>query len=148
MTQATAHVPFLGLDTKTTHHVNWITYAHDREGPAPRVGLGEYLAHHILGAPPGYRIDLLEAGNDTDHAVDVKLDEHDKDEIWVKERAELIEKIKGQYARELRENEGVTESWKRKSYVGVEEYNLGTLMLAAHERGWLAEGSYVVSLSW
>lgn len=141
-----ARIPFLKTETKTTHHVNWMTYAHDR----PNVGLGEYLAHHILGAPEGYEIDLLEAGNDTDHSFDIQMMEHEKGGIWVQERQEIIEKLKAQYDRELAANKDVPadKAYMRKSYVGIEEYHLRTLLMAALERGWLTPGSYVVTLSW
>ena len=108
-----------------TYHVNWLTYAHDRE--KGNIGLADYLAQ-CMGLPEKTRLELFEAPNDTQYACDIKLTEFEKGEIWVQDRQE---------------------AWDNAiEHHGFEHWRFHQILLAAVERGFLAEGHYVISVSW
>jgi len=113
----------LALQQFNTYNVDWLTYAHDRE--AGKIGLGEFIAKQ-LGRDG--EIELLECGNDTQHMHNAALDKYEMDPIWVKERADVIERLK---------TKGHIEVWA-----------LRVVLTALVERGWLPPGHYVVKMSW
>jgi hypothetical protein len=77
----------LAIETKVTHYLDWLTYSYTSQ--KGKVGLGEFIANK-LGRTG--RIELLEAGNDTNYTADCS--EIDNNKYSVEERAELMARMK------------------------------------------------------
>ena len=75
----------LSLKTKTTHYIEWLTYAH-----TIGAGLGEFLALH--SECPTREVELLESPNDTDYTISVSKENVADDSFYMQYNHDRITK--------------------------------------------------------